>query len=660
MQDNPAAPRLMVVAPADYESSARKGVLDLLRDFDEQGFFAAVDFAFPFTHFTRQHRLSEHHQVHEFGLDWFAPARNRRWLRRLLAPLHLVRTAQALVNLVRQQQIDLIRATDPCFSGLLAWIVARVSGRPLAISLHADYDKRYELDGKAGAPTLMGSRRLATLIEHFVLSRADRVLPIRESLVAYALRHGARSEKIRVIPHGADLALFTSPQPQTGVQPDGRAIISFAGRLSNENYLDDILAAARLLGAKRQDFRLIIAGGGSEEARLRAAVAADPVLSTCVEFTGFIQRPDVAALRQQSVASLCTMAGFSLIEACAAGCPVVAYDVEWHAELVRNGETGFLVPEHDTKALAERVEQLLNDPVAAKRMGEAARQLAISRHSLDAASATKRRHYAEWLSEAANKAPAAARNHDPNRAHWYNDDQFHLQCDHAATRAVVEGRWRLFSQALQQWRSASVAKPAKLRVLDAGCGDGINLQGLSQILARQAVAAEFCAIDYNPKRIERAGKLGIASLAVGSLTALPYPDAHFDVVLCNHVIEHVPEKLAALAELRRVLRPDGLIIIGVPNEGCLFAKLRNNLLQRSILRTTDHVHFFTAESLAADLTSAKLKPRRIHGEGFFMPHMALGRIAGQSSTGRRLMGWLGRLLPSQSAGLIAVAERGSD
>ncbi|MBP7669756.1 MAG: glycosyltransferase [Ferrovibrio sp.] len=651
-----ARPRLMVIAPADYDSSVRKGVSELLQDFDEQGFFEAVHFAFPFTHHTRQHHLSDCHVVHEYGLDWFAPTRNRRWLRRLMAPLHLLRTSLALRDLARKEEINIIRSTDPCFSGLFALIVARLSGKPFCVSLHADYDKRYELDGAAGAPTLMGSRRLALLIERFVLARADRVLPIRESLSAYALRHGAKPERIRVIPHGADLSLFTTPQQELPVPRDGRAIVSFAGRLSKENYLDDILAAAAILGVARQDFRLVIAGGGAEEARLRKKVATDPVLRRCVEFTGFISRAAVAALRQESVASICTMAGFSLIEACAAGSAIVAYDVEWHSELVRDGETGFLVPEHDTATLARRIGQLLDDPAQARTFGVAARDLAVARHSLAAASANKRRHYAEWLAEAGSR-PAASREHDPNRAEWYSDDQFHIQCDHAATRAVVEGRWRLFAQALRDWRGRNKPSQDRLRILDAGCGDGINLQGLQQIVLQQGLTANFLAIDYNPKRIERAGKLGIASLTIGSLTALPYPDSHFDMVLCNHVIEHIPEKAAALAELCRVLRPGGLIVVGVPNEGCLFARLRNNVLQRSILRTTDHVHFFTATSLDSALTASGVKVRLVAREGFFMPHMALGRLFGRIAIGRMAMEAMGRLLPSQSAGLIAIGER---
>ena len=65
------------------------------------------------------------------------------------------------------------------------------------------------------------------------------------------------------------------------------------------------------------------------------------------------------------------MGGFSLIESCAAGSPAIAYDVEWHGELVRDGETGFLLAEGDAAGLVAAVERLLDDEALAARLGAA-------------------------------------------------------------------------------------------------------------------------------------------------------------------------------------------------------------------------------------------------------------------------------------------------
>lgn len=144
---------------------------------------------------------------------------------------------------------------------------------------------------------------------------------------------------------------------------------------------------------------------------------------------------------------------------------------------------------------------------------------------------------------------------------------------------------------------------------------------------------------------------------MASVTALPFATGAFDVVLCNHVIEHVPGPGAVVTELARVLRPGGLAIIGVPNEGCAMAWLRNHVLQRSVLKTTDHVNFFTRGSLLRLLGRAPLVVEDVRAGGLFVPHHRLSRLFTASPRGRALLDLAGRLWPSQAADLTAIATR---
>ena len=387
--------RLLLVAPTDYDSSVAKGVSALLFDFDEQGYFAKVVMAFPFTHGNRVVDLAPNLVIHEYGMG------GSSLFRQVMGPLHILRVVRAVARLARDEDVAIVRATDPCLSGFVALLAARLARKPLCVSIHADFDKRHELDAAGGAPRVFGSRRLAIAIERLVLARADLVLPIRESLVDYARRRGARPDRIRVIPHGADLSAFAAPADPRALAaldlPRGRRLVSFAGRLSRENYLDDVLAAARSLGRSHGDVLVAIAGSGSESQRLADAVAADEGLRRSVRLLGSLPREAVAALRQASQVALCPMGGFSLIEACAAGVPAVAYDVEWHSELVIDGETGYLVPERDAEGLARAVARLLDHPEAGSKMGQAARKLALGRHDLAASVETKRRCYQELI-----------------------------------------------------------------------------------------------------------------------------------------------------------------------------------------------------------------------------------------------------------------------
>jgi len=135
----------------------------------------------------------------------------------------------------------------------------------------------------------------------------------------------------------------------------------------------------------------------SNLSRLKQRFSEDAVLKRVVQFVGFQPRAIVAAVRQVSSASLCLMGGFSLIEACAAASPVVAYDVEWHGELVCHGETGFLVAEHDVQTLVTLVGSLLNDAALGPRVGARARAVALERHSLESTTTIKRRCYIDLI-----------------------------------------------------------------------------------------------------------------------------------------------------------------------------------------------------------------------------------------------------------------------
>ena len=245
------------------------------------------------------------------------------------------------------------------------------------------------------------------------------------------------------------------------------------------------------------------------------------------------------------------------------------------------------------------------------------------------------------------------------RNDWYIDDQHAIQLGSAGRRALIEARWDVLRQEIALWsESAARSGSGDMNVLDAGCGDGINLIGLTKALQSVGLPANLFGTDYNTLRAGRSLELGEARGICGaSLLALPFADATFDIILCNHVLEHIPEDTQALSELRRVLRPGGLMLIGVPNEGCALAWLRNHVLQPSILKTTDHLHFHTAASLRDRIEGAGMSVQRIHREGFFVPHLRVTGYLVERGWGRSIMDGARALVPSQAAGLIAVARR---
>jgi len=120
------------------------------------------------------------------------------------------------------------------------------------------------------------------------------------------------------------------------------------------------------------------------------------------------------------------------------------------------------------------------------------------------------------------------------------------------------------------------ALPPGTRVLDAGCGEGILVDEYRSRLAIEGVDA-----NYESDRIRS-----------GSLTSLPYEADAFDRVLCLDVLEHLTfdEQPRALAELHRVLRPGGRLLISVPNLAHLQSRVHFALRGRFIRTASEQKH----------------------------------------------------------------------
>ena len=102
------------------------------------------------------------------------------------------------------------------------------------------------------------------------------------------------------------------------------------------------------------------------------------------------------------------------------------------------------------------------------------------------------------------------------------------------------------------------------RVLDLACGEGYG----SALLARRA--AHVIGVDVSPQAIEHATKayanIRNAEFIAGSCTHVPAPDNAFDVAVSFETLEHIAEQGEFLAELARVLKPEGVLVISCPNK----------------------------------------------------------------------------------------------
>ncbi|MEA2442040.1 MAG: hypothetical protein QOH76_3464 [Thermoleophilaceae bacterium] len=111
---------------------------------------------------------------------------------------------------------------------------------------------------------------------------------------------------------------------------------------------------------------------------------------------------------------------------------------------------------------------------------------------------------------------------------------------------------------------AGLDLPPRARVLDAGCGSGRTLDDLARLGHAEGV-------EVNAAGVAAARARGHA-VREARVEALPYEDAGFDLVTCLDVIEHTDDDVAALGELRRVMRPGGHLVVSVPAHPWLWSR----------------------------------------------------------------------------------------
>jgi len=293
---------------------------------------------------------------------------------------------------------ELVHTHGPFLMGAVALRLARQRRLPLVFTHHTLYDEYVHY-----APLL--SRRVsAPAVRRFVTAYANRcacvVAPTRA--VARRLQGQGVRARIEVIPTGSiDLQVFAGldaggVRSAYGIRHDVPLLVT-ASRLGREKTVSLVIDTFARIAARRPGMLLVV-GGGPEEKRLRAQ-AADLGLRERVIFAGALpHRQALAAIAAGDLflyASQTETQGIVVVEAMAAGVPVVAVDAAGVAEAVADGRTGLLAPA-DAEALAARALALLDDPVRRRSMGIAAREAARA-YALDAVTDRMESLYASLL-----------------------------------------------------------------------------------------------------------------------------------------------------------------------------------------------------------------------------------------------------------------------
>ncbi len=234
---------------------------------------------------------------------------------------------------------------------------------------------------------------------------ADAVVAPSEATAAELRRdYGARA--VEVIPNGIPPSP-ARPAHVAARSPQLPPVVLYAGRLRSRKAVAVLLAAMPRVLAAVPSARLVVVGDGEQSARVAAAVRARG-LATHVDLAGSLPRPAaMARLFDADVFCLpSTYEGLPLaiLEAMAAGLPVVATAVSGNPEAVEDGVSGLLVPPESAAALADALIALLTDPERRRQMGEAAKRRVAEHFAIERVA----EQHLELLRKLGGGAPARA------------------------------------------------------------------------------------------------------------------------------------------------------------------------------------------------------------------------------------------------------------
>jgi sugar transferase (PEP-CTERM/EpsH1 system associated) len=226
-------------------------------------------------------------------------------------------------------------------------------------------------------------------LSRYVVGRSHAVIAVSRDIAGPLLSGGwVRRDRLHTVLNGVDTDEFqrasASPALKSalGFSPEHR-LVGTVARLSKEKDQAALLRAFADLRPRMPEARLLIVGDGTLRGDLER-LSGELGIADRTLFVG--EREDIAdilaSLDVFCLPSLTEGTSLTLLEAMATGLPVVATAVGGNPEIVRDGESGLLVPPRAPQRLADALVELLCDPARARAMGEIGREIVIERYSI--------------------------------------------------------------------------------------------------------------------------------------------------------------------------------------------------------------------------------------------------------------------------------------
>ena len=297
-----------------------------------------------------------------------------------------------LTEVAQKVKPNILHAHSPVLNALPALRVGKRLGIPVVYEVRAFWEDAAVDHGSTSEGSLR--YRLTRRLETHALHRAQHVFTICEGLRSDIVARGIDSCKVTVIPNAVDVNAFepggvADATLKTILGLDGATVVGFIGSFYAYEGLDLLLDALPALLTSRPELRVLLVGGGPQDAALKAQAQRLGVAGQVV-FTGRVPHAqvqryydlvDVLAYPRHSMRLTELVTPLKPLEAMAQGRLLVASDVGGHKELIRHGETGWLFRAGSASALADAVLELLKQREQWPHLRAAGRQFVESQRN---------------------------------------------------------------------------------------------------------------------------------------------------------------------------------------------------------------------------------------------------------------------------------------
>ncbi len=276
------------------------------------------------------------------------------------------------------KNIKLVRAEDPRLNGLYALIFSRLLRKPLVVGVWGNPGRLRQLSGEPNMPRLFKSSRAEERLEGFVLRRANIVLVQNKENLSYVLGQKVDPRKTRYtqLGVGIDRAHFLPAENRQDVSDEfenwnatDSIVITCISRLEKSKNVDHAILACKSLKARQVNFKLLLVGDGREKQSLQRLIENEGLNSEVI-FAGNRSQDWISGALKLTSIYVSPLCGRALLEAGLAGLPTVAYDVDWHSDLVLPNETGFLASNLNYEEMGSHLLRLCLDSKLRNEFGE--------------------------------------------------------------------------------------------------------------------------------------------------------------------------------------------------------------------------------------------------------------------------------------------------